>query len=213
MEYIYDNTIQVYNKGRERILKLLNHEFKEEAVILTVSICEVLLKDFCKTCRTVWFYHVHNHHVNWTNEKSLQDYKIKIRSFLSPIKAYNSFLESYYIYQGTSDEPDFEALNEVLFGKNGRLNFQNLTDDRGASETYKFFFGIDLKDHLDSDKKSSHKKWLQLHKLVQERHNIIHNGSTCTMTTDEIREVISSLDYLKEFLIKKIGSYYPLQDF
>src|SRR5208337_2954199 len=129
MEFIYSNTIQVYDKGKERILKLLNSEFKEEAVVLTASICEVLLKDFCKVCRSAWFYHLHNHHVNWTNKEGLHEYKIEIRTYLSSIKAYNNFLESYYVYQGTSDEPDFEALYEILFGENDRLNFQNLTDD------------------------------------------------------------------------------------
>jgi len=121
------------------------------------------------------------------------------------------FLKSYYVYRDVSLNADVDALNEILFGKNERINFQNLNDDRGAKNAYKFFFDIDLKENLNSNREVSFEKWDQLAKLIQERHNIIHAGSGSTMTPDEIRDVIFSLDYLKEFLVNKIGSYYSNQ--
>ena len=210
MEYIYDNTIRVYDKGKERILKLLNSGFNEEAIILTVTICEVLLKDLCKTCKGVWIHHQYGNFTGGLPLKETSEFKKRIRDYLTSLRAgaYDDFLKSYYVYRDVSIHADVDALNEILFEKNDRINFQNLNDERGARSAYKFFFDIDLKENLNSDRRTSLEKWNQLAKLIQERHDIIHAGSESTMTTDEIRDVISSLDFLKAFLISKIGSYY-----
>jgi hypothetical protein len=216
MEYIYDSTIMVYDKGKKRILKLLDSGFNEEAIILTVTICEVLLKDFCKTCKGVWIHHAYGHSIQGLGIKKTHEAKVRIRKYLTPANAYDNFLKSYYVHQGGySEDPDREALYEVLFENDRFLNFQNLKDNeaKGARKAYEFFFDIDLRGSLDSDRESSHRRWVQLQRLIEERHNIIHTGSDSTMTTVDIREVISSLDYLKEFLTNKIRSYYPLQDF
>jgi hypothetical protein len=208
MDYIFDNTIRVYENGKERILKLLDSGYKQEAIILSVTICEVLLKDFCRICKGVWIHHKYGLFIKGLNNKETHKFKMKIRDYLISIGAYDNFLKSYYIYQDTSLDPDVDALHEVLFEKIERINFQNLNDKRGARNAYKFFFDIDLKENLNSDRVVSFEKWDQLAKLIQERHNIIHAGSESTMIPDEIRDVIFSLDYLKEFLVNKIGSYY-----
>jgi len=212
MDEIYGNTIIVYNKGKTRILKLLDSDYKEEAIILTVTICEVLLKDFCKTCKGVWIHHQYGNLIPGLGSERTYQAKIKIRDYLVSIGAYENFLKSYYVFQGgPSIDPDADALFEVLFGKNDRyINFQNLKE---ANNIYKFLFNINLLENLDSNQNLSHRKWEQLQKLIQERHDIIHKGSETTMEIDEIRQVISSLDYLKDFLIKQIGSYYPFQQF
>jgi len=213
MDYIFDNTIKVYDNGRERILRLLDSEYKEEAIILTVTICEVLLKDFCKTCKGVWIHHHYGAFTAGLPLKETREYKKKIRDYLTTLRsgAYDDFLKSYYVYRDVSVNADVDALNEILFEKNERINFQNLNDERGARKAYQFFFDIDLKENLNSDRRVSFEKWNQLAKLIRERHDIIHAGSGSTMTTDEIRDVISSLDYLKTFLVNKIGSYYSNQ--
>ena len=126
MEYIYDNTIRVYDKGKERILKLLNSGFNEEAIILTVTICEVLLKDLCKKCKGVWIHHKYGLFIKGLGNKETHKFKMKIRNYLISIRAYDNFLESYYVYQDTSLDPDVDALNEILFEKNDHINFQNL---------------------------------------------------------------------------------------
>lgn len=211
MEYIYENTVRVYDKGRERVLKLLKSDFKEEATILTVTICEVLLKDFCKTCKGVWIHHEYGQTIQGLGIKKTHDARVRIRKYLTSVNAYDNFLKSYYVHQGGySEDPDREALHEALFENDRFLNFQNLEtgEARGAIKAYKFFFDIDLRENLDSDRELSLMKWEQLKKLTEERHNIIHRGSESVMKIDEIRQVISSLDYLKDFLTKEIGSYY-----
>jgi len=212
MEYIFDNTICVFEGGRDKVVKLLDAGFKEEAIILTVTICEVLLHDFCKTCKGVWIHQQEGKTVRGAGIPITSKYKIKIRNYLTSIGAYENFLKSYYVFEYTAMDPDIDAIYDVLFEKNERINFQNLNDTKGANKAYEFFFNIDLKENLDSNKEISLIKWKQLSQLIQERHKIIHNGAEGEMTPSEIKDVLASLDYLKGFLITKIGSYYSVKN-
>jgi hypothetical protein len=218
MDYIYGNTIVVFEKSKERILKLLDADFKDEAIVLTTTICEVLLKDFCKTCRSVWIHNQSGHTITNRGIHKTKEYKIKIRNYLTSINAYDNFLKSLYVHQGgPSQDPDADALYDVLFGMNDHfINFQNLNEkkaNKGAIKAYEFLFNINLKDNLHSDKETSHKKYENLLKLIGERHKIAHRGASSRMRKDEIKDVILSLDYLKVFLVRRIQSYYIFHDF
>jgi hypothetical protein len=197
-----------FNARSGKINALLDSNFKEEAVILTVTLFEVLLKDLFILCKDVWIYHEPSGMICASDNKARVEYREKIRNYLESIKAYDDFLKNYYVYQSKIPDPEIECLYKTLFGKFDRINFQNLNGTNGARKAYNAFFDIDLMDCLDSDNSLSRKKWEKLLKLIDERHKIIHHGVNTTMTTDEIKDILSALDFLKDSLLMKLLTYY-----
>jgi hypothetical protein len=76
-----------------KIQKLLELGYLDEAVILTVVIFEVLLKDLFKTCKGVWIHCGSGSDIScMDNEKKFQSRKI-IKDYLEEIRVYNNFLK------------------------------------------------------------------------------------------------------------------------
>jgi hypothetical protein len=180
----------------KRIYKLLKDGYKEEAVIQTVTIFEVLFKISFKSFKDRWL----SRFPNLSTEEKIE-YRMTIRKYLEKMNLYDEYLRNYHIYQDIVPNPEIESLYDTLFGdKRGKINFQNFNNDRGAPQAYSTFFNFDISKKLDQDQKTSQDKWKLLKKIIEERHNIIHNGEETSLTSQQIKEILDSLDFLTDEL-------------
>jgi hypothetical protein len=215
LQQIFDN----FDVNSKRIQKLVNEKYFDEAIILTVVIFEVLLKDTFRSSRDVWIHFGHGSDIVGDTQNHMISNKIiatrkHIRKYLESINAYDKFLKNYYIFKDDYPFPENETLYQTLFTTKDTttkclINFQNIKDENGACHAYKFFLDIDLK-RLDPDEKKSKEKWAKLTELIDQRHKIVHSGSNTTMKSKDIQEVLDSLIFMKDSIRKKIFSYYGI---
>jgi hypothetical protein len=194
----------VYKRLIKRINELLEKGYKEESIILTVTIFEVLFKISFKTFKDHWLSRFPN-----SSAEEKIEYRNAIREYLEKMNLYDEYLRNYHIYQNIVPNPEIESLYDTLFGKSkGRkINFQTLNEKNGVNKAFLAFFNFDISKNLDQDSKKSQYKWNLLNRLFEERHNIIHNGGETTLTSQQISEILDSTDYLIEQLRFLFASY------
>lgn len=202
-----------YNKHLSRIRDLLNSNYNEEAVILTVTIFEVYFRDLFRITREFWFAQYPGCSVDCLPIGKSIEARRAIRNYLKSIKAYEEFLGNYYVFdRGGQIDTTKDSLFTTLFddeGKMNYLNFQLLAGTRGVREAYKLFYNIDIMTLLDINEKVSNQKWTKLNKLFDDRHEIVHKGKNTSFSKEEIEELLNSLDLLKSNVMKKI--VFPFQ--
>jgi hypothetical protein len=211
---------QIIKAGRhfKRIKQLAQNNYTEESIILTVTFFEILIRELIKKSKTVWFYLPSPHFSKLTQEQK-ELLQAKIQKYLHKRNLEKNYSENLKKYQNDIPIPEIEALYDTLFddkGSKSKINFQNLGDKNGVREAIIFFFEIDISKGLHPDQKISQKRWILLNRLIQDRHSIVHCGNTATLKTDEIIEVLYSIDTLTDFIYKKILPYYSgriMQDF
>lgn len=197
------------NVGKIRLL--LEKDFLDESVILSVTIFEVFLRDTLKSCKSVWFYHEPIGTIGWLDLDRRVEYKQKIRDYLESIGAYDDFLRNYYVYQDKIPDPEMDSVFSTLFESKRKkrfINFQNLNEVDGARKAYLAILDIDLMILLNGDENISKSNWSKLNDLVKKRHDIIHNAVPTKLTKNEITSILDSLEYLKKELVSKILGYY-----
>ncbi|HUS88683.1 MAG TPA: HEPN domain-containing protein [Desulfosporosinus sp.] len=195
--------MKAFERNVSRIEWCLEVGFKEESIILIVSTFEAFLRDLLVLKKSRWFYHTQKGII--PRMMSTETRKI-IHKYLRDIRAYNEFLKMRYIYSGDSNNPDITSLYEVLIGQ-GKINFQNLTKENGVRVAYKTFFNIDLVKSLDENNSTSDRRWEELNKLFDERHEIVHRSKATTFSEEDIRKVLDSIKYLMKYSIYKLGPY------
>lgn len=203
-----------FDINSKKIPTLLKQGYSNEAIILTVVIFEVLLKDLFKASRGAWIQFGQGHDI-WKHEldsSKQEQNKIEARKivikYLESLGAYNNFLKNYYLYHDDYPYPETEILYNTLFVPSSKINFQNISDEKGARHAYKIFLNIDLRNILDSDKEMSKDKWKKLNELIKQRHKIVHTGSSTTMSPTDIIDVLSALSFMKDSITKTIFSYH-----
>lgn len=194
----------------KRIQSLLEQGYTDESIILIVVIFEVLLKDLFKTCRGAWIHCGKGSDISHMNLDDKLEARKKIMKYLEDVRAYDKFLKNYYVYQCDDPYPETETLYQTLFGKTEVINFQNIKNNDGAHKAYKVFFDINLMKMLDTDEKSSYKKWKLLQELIEQRHQIVHSGESTTLIKEEIGTILQSLIFMKNSLEIKCLSFYGI---
>lgn len=188
----------------KRTKELAQKGFIEESIILTVTTFEFLMRDLIKDSRSQWFFLK-----EFRLSKSTPDVKTtvrkKIKRYLEGLNLFDQYIKNLYIYQ-ESPNPDIEALYYTLFDDENqleRVSFQNLNRPYGIKGMFKFFFDIDIRDIFDSDKQVSQQKWKLFERLIKERHKIVHLGDSATLNSDQVVEVINSIDLLYHYMHQK----------
>lgn len=199
--------LEVYHAHEEKIRSLVKQGYKEEAVILTVTIFEVFFRDLFRITHELWFPQHLGGSIDCLPIVQNIAAKKEIRDYLEKIKAYSDFLGNYYVFQVQGYEATKLSIYYTLFDEKEKmyyLNFQNLSEDNGVRKTYKIFFNVDLMLLLDTDENKSLEKWAELSKLFKERHAIVHKGKVTDFSEQDILELLDSLDYLKNQVLNKI---------
>ncbi len=200
-----------FDKNIEKIRKLVDNNYFDESIILIVSIFEVFLRDSFRACYDVWFLHAPLEAIQWLRNEERVEYRNNIRKYLESIGAFEEYLKNYYVYQDGIPDPEMISLYKTLFetrSKRGLINFQNLTERNGARSAYLKVLDIDLMKLLDSDQNISNTNWEKLNQLFLERHEIIHNAHSTSLTKSNIHEILDSLEYLENALLENILRYY-----
>lgn len=210
---VFMDIFDAYDRNISKINNIVNNDFLDAAIIMTVSAQEVLFTDLFKEYKPFWFTSKTGGHINAVTREKTLEIKREIRAFLRSIKAYDDFLKNYYVYQDQIN-PDIDSVYETLFTGNGRskLNFQNLHEDYGARKAYKLFFNIDLMEMLDPNEDKSSNKWTDLILFYEERHAIIHKGKSTSFSQDKIKEVLKSLIYMRDRLSEIVMPCYHCPD-
>lgn len=201
---IYDNHIN-------RIKSLLDLNYREEAVILTVTIFEVYFRDLFRVTKELWFVQYPCGSVDCLPIKEGIEARKKIQDYLQSIKAYDDFLGNYYVFERCSIGPTKESIFATIFSEDDKmnyLNFQLLNENKGVRSAYQMFFDIDIMKNLDPNVDSSQRKWIKLINLFKDRHEIIHKGKDTDFSKEDIIALLDALDYLKSQVMKKILSPY-----
>lgn len=205
-----DNIFHAFDTNISKIKDLIDNEYYDAAIVMMVSILEVLLRDLFIANKSSWF-------VSWIGarptDEDLENRK-KLRKYLHSINAYDDFLKNYYVYQ---QMPNKEGLSVyyTLFPENGKslINFQNIEGrgkvKNGAMNAYLTFYNINLSELVDKDENKSD-KWDSLRNLVKERHNIIHGGTSASFSQQEIIDALDSLKIMKLNLSKKMYYNYGI---
>lgn len=180
-----------------RIKKLLKAGYKEESIILIVTFFEVFFKISFKDFKDRWL----SQFPNLSNDEKIE-YRKTIRKYLESRKLYDEYLRNFHIHQDISSNPEIESLYDTLFGEpdKRKINFQNLTEVYGVREAYLTFFNFDISKKLDPDQNKSKEMWELRKKMFKERHNIIHNGEETSLESNQISEILDSIDFLIEEL-------------
>ena len=176
-----------------RINKLLKAGYKEESIILIVTFFEVFFKISFKNFKDRWL----SQFPNLSNEEKIE-YRKTIRKYLESRKLYDEYLRNFHIHQDISSNPEIESLYDTLFGEPNKrkINFQNLNEAYGVRKAYQTFFNFDISKKLDPNQKKSNEMWELLKKMFEERHNIIHNGEETSLTSNQINDILDSIDFL-----------------
>lgn len=210
---VFIDIFDTYDKNVSKINNIVNNDFCDAAIIMTISAQEVFFTDLFKEYKPFWFTSKTGGHINAVTCEKTLEIKREIRAFLISIKAYDDFLKNYYVYQDQIN-PDIDSVYETLFTGNGRskLNFQNLHEDYGVRKAYKLFFNVDLMEMLDASKNKSSNKWTDLTLFYEERHAIIHKGKSTSFSQDKIKEVLKSLIYMRDRLSEIVIPCYHCPD-
>jgi hypothetical protein len=196
-----------YQRNLKKTIKLVNMDFRDESIIVITTILEVFLRDMFRSCHHQWFHHKPNESIAMLPLNKRLLYRQQIKEYLESINAYDEYLKNYYLFQDYTD-PETDCLNETLFGKYSKINFQNLTDTKGAKRAYKVFFGIDLVKLLDTEKTEQNKKWNKILEIIKERHEIIHNGKNTNFSVDTIHEIIEIIDKMRFDIFNQLMKAY-----
>lgn len=183
-----------------RIRELISRGYREEAIILIVTIFEVKMRYFLKKSKGNWFYISHFSEISDEEKIALRK---KIQQYLKKIRMFDEYLHNLYSHQYTQPNSDIECLYYTIFQDDRIINFQNLTDDNGVRKAYMTFLDIDISKCLDPDLKKSYQKWDLLITLFKERHNIIHRGIKTELSDDEINSVLLSINSITHTIILK----------
>jgi hypothetical protein len=196
-----------YQKNLDKTIKLVQAGFRDESIIVTTTILEVFLRDMFRSCHHLWFHHIPNESVSMLPLKKRLMYRVAIKEYLESIGAYDDYLKNYYLFQDCTD-PETYCLNETLFSKYSRINFQNFTDPKGAKRAYNVFFDIDLVGLLDTNKKKANQKWAEILKIVKERHEIVHDGKSSDFSLERILDTIVIINELIANLFTSLMKFY-----
>jgi len=209
---VFIDIFDAYDKNISKISSVVNNDLCDAAIIMTVSAQEVLFTDLFKEYKPFWFTSKAGGHINSVTLEKRLEIKKELRAFLISIKAYDDFLKNYYVYQDQID-PDIDSVYEALFpGSISKLNFQNLSDNRGVREAYKLFFNVDLMEILDPVQNKSYDKWKELILFYGERHEIIHKGKTTSYSQNKIKDTLKSLIYMRDRLSEIVMPCYHCPD-
>jgi hypothetical protein len=201
--------IRIIQNHNLRISELIKLGFKEEAIILTVTIFEILMKDFFWTSKDDWFYIPSHQFSELSFDEKLNIHK-KIQKYLKDIHLLDEYLRNLYLYQNFSPNSEIECLFETLQKNERKINFQNLTDKNGVKNAYLTFFDIDISLSLDPDPKKSIEKWNRLNSLIKEWHDIIHKGKKSLLKEEQIFEILNSVDSITHSIVRKKYIYVKL---
>lgn len=197
--------IQLSSYFFKRIQELVQKNFLEESIILTVTFFEIEMRDMVKNNKDIWFFLPKSTFFEITSEQKGSIRK-KIKKYLEKRSLYDQYLKNFHLYQDIVSTPEISALYDTLFDDEKdfeKINFQNIDDNYGVKEIFKLLYNIDIKDHFDTDQKKSHQRWNSLEKLIKERHRIIHSGEKTTLKPEEIIEVLQSIDSLNSKIRQK----------
>jgi len=189
----------------KHIVELVEKEYIEESIILTVTLFEFLMRDLVKDHKNLWFYFPLLRFSELPSDKKLIIRK-KIKKFLEEGKMFEQYLINIHLYRD-APEMEIEALYHTFFDDErdiDRIKFQNLSDKKGVKEIIKFLYDIKIIDYLDQDKIKARDKWTLLGKLIQDRHNIVHRGDPATLKREEIIEIINSVGELNHNILQKL---------
>jgi len=201
----------IYDKHIKRIKDLLDLGFKEESVILTVTIFEVFFRDLFRVTRELWFTQYPCGSVDCLPITECTEARKKIQNYLKSIKAYEKFLGNYYVFERSGVYTTRDSIFATIFDENEKmyyLNFQSLNEDNGVRGAYRMFFDIDIMMNLDDDTKVSQQKWEKLIKMFKNRHDIIHKGKNTEFSKEDIITLIDSLGFLKSKVMERILTPY-----
>jgi hypothetical protein len=189
----------------KHIVELVQKNYIEESIILTVTLFEFLMRDLVKDNKSVWFFLPLLQFSELPSDKRIAIRK-KIKKYLEDRKLYDQYLINIHLYQDLPNL-EIEALYHTLFDSErdiDRINFQNLSDKKGVKDIIKFLYDFNIIDYLDRDEIKAHNKWNLLARLIQERHNIIHKGDPATLKPEEIIEIINSIGELNHNLLQRL---------
>jgi hypothetical protein len=212
---------QIFDRNITRVECLIEQNFRNESIIILVTIFEVYFRDLFQNTREIWFNKPSRVLILSLDIQRKFIIRKKIKEFLQEVQAYDDFVNNYYIYEGNLalssegdilPDPDIECVNDTIFSKK-RLNFQNLKERNGARNIYSMIYGFDFMDHLDETRSVSHERWKKLIEIFEERHNIIHNGIETEYSIEEIEAVIHSVKYLKKSTMEMISAGYERYTF
>jgi hypothetical protein len=201
----------IYDKHIKRIKDLLDLGYKEEAVILTVTIFEVFFRDLFRVTKQLWFTQYPCGSVDCLPITEGIEARKKIQDYLQSIKAYDEFLGHYYVFERSGVYPTRDSIFATIFDENDKmnyLNFQLLNENKGVRDAYRIFFDIDIMMNLDDDTNVSQQKWTKLIKMFKDRHAIIHKGKDTGFSKEDVIELLDSLDFLKSKVMERILTPY-----
>ena len=197
--------IRIIQNHNFRISKLIKIGFKEESIILTVTIFEVLMKDYFWKSRENWFWiPSHNFFALSDDEKLI--IRNKISNYLEGRKLRVKYKKNLCQYP-ESQNSEIDCLYEILNKNDRKINFQNLDI---VKDTFLTFFDIDISKSMDSDEEISLKNWDLLNKIIEERHLIIHEGRQSSLTEDQILVVLKAIDTITHNIVKRNFVYVRL---
>jgi hypothetical protein len=199
-------SIRIIQNHNSRISELIKLGFKEESVILTVTIFEILMKNFFWKSKDDWFY-IPSHQFSELSFDEKLNIRKKIQKYLKDIHLFDEYLRNLYLYQNFSPNSEIECLYETLHKNERKINFQNLTAKNGVKNAYLTFLDIDISMSLDPDPKKSIEKWARLNSLIKERHEIIHKGKKSSLKEEQILEILNSVDSITHSIIRKKYAY------
>jgi hypothetical protein len=195
-------SIRIIKDHNFRISELIKLGFKEESIILTVTIFEILMKDFFWNSKNDWF-HLPSHQFSELSFDEKLNIRKKIQKYLKDIHLFDEYLRNLYLYENFSPNSEIECLYETLHKNERKINFQNLTNKNGIKNAYLTFLDIDISMSLDPDPKKSIEKWNRLNSLIKERHDIIHKGKKSSLKEDQILEILRSIDSIIHSIVIK----------
>lgn len=193
------DTIHIIIDHNSRIRELIRLGYKEESIILTVTIFEVLMKDIFWKSKDDWFDYANQQYAELPENEKLKIRK-KIQKYLNELKLFDVYLRSWYLRPVSSE---IECLYEILQKNERKINFQNLDNKNGVRNTFLTFFDIDISKNLDLDQVKSLEKWNRMKLLFRDRHNIIHKGKKSSFTEDQILEVSGCTDLIIHEIARK----------
>jgi hypothetical protein len=186
----------------KHISQLVQSQYIEESIILTVTYFEFLMRDTVEDSKSIWFFIPL---LNFSQLPSREKIEIrkKIKTYLDEKKLYEQYLINLHLYQDLPDL-EIEALYHTLFDlerQNSRINFQNLEQ---VKKLMIFLYDINISHCLGSNKAESQKKWKLLQRLIKERHDIVHKGYQATLSPNEIIEILNSITFVHSTISDKL---------
>jgi hypothetical protein len=193
----------------KHIQELAKKDYRDEAIILSITYFEILMRDLIKENKDSWFL-LPSSQFSQLSPENKELLRKKIRKYLENLNLYEEYLKNIHLYQDIKLNPEIEALYYTLFDDENeieKIKFQNLSAKNGVKEAIKFFYDINIVNCFDTDRSTSHKKWSLLSEFIQERHNIVHSGDRTKFTAEEIIRNLASIENVISVVRQKQLNY------